>query len=80
MWKINRLSYLPYLSKTQNLAQVLSIDDKVPGGNVRIKDMIDRKMGSCIGIKRLRVEGRTGYPEVIPTHVYIFFSSLFGIE
>lgn len=62
------------------ILQVLSIDDIVPGGNVRIRDMIDRAMDACIGVKRLTVLGLTGYPETIPTHVYIHFIHFFELN
>lgn len=52
----------------------------VPGSNVRIREIIDRKMYSCIGIKRMTVLGRTGYPENIPTHVYIHFPHFFELS
>lgn len=38
-----------------------------------LKDVIDRKVGSCIGIKIMKGLGRKGIPENIPSHVYITF-------
>lgn len=35
------------------------------------KITIDRAIGNCVGIKRMNVLGRKGYPEVIPSHIYI---------
>lgn len=65
--------------------QVFSIDDAVPEiylgqGILRVKDMIDRKIGDCIGIKRMKSLGSTGYPETIPTHVYIWFIHFFELS
>lgn len=62
--------------------QTLTVDDLVPESfsscsRVRIRDLIDRRVGECIGIKRMTYQGLTGFPEVTATHVYIWFIHFF---
>lgn len=47
---------------------------------LRVKDIIDRKIGDCIGIKRLGNLGVRVFPEKIPTHVYIWYSHFFELS
>lgn len=42
--------------------------------------MIDRIEGSLIGIKRMRIQGRSGFPEINPTHVYINKKEFFELQ
>lgn len=37
-------------------------------------------MGNYIGVKRMRAQGLTGFPEKIPTHVYIWFTHFFELS
>lgn len=64
------------------LAQVSSIlpESFLTGGILRVRDLVDRRVGNSIGIKRMMGLGRTGYPEKIPTHVYISFQHFFELN
>lgn len=45
-----------------------------------VRDIIDRKIGDCIGIKRLASLGYPLFPEALPTHVYIWFIHFFELS
>lgn len=64
------------------LAQVSSIVPEffLSGGTLRVCDLIDRKEGQSIGIKRMKGLGKTGYPENFPTHMYISFQHFFELN
>lgn len=47
---------------------------------LRVTDIIDRKNGDCIGIKRLGSLGYRIFPETKPTHVYIWFTHFFELS
>lgn len=44
-----------------------------------MRSLIDRKVGDCIGIKRIVSLGYRVYPETIPTHVYISYTHFFEL-
>lgn len=64
------------------LTQVSSIVPEffLSGRTLRVCDLIDRKVGESIGIKRMKGLGKTGYPENIPTHMYISFQHFFELN
>lgn len=67
--------------KLNHIAQVSSIVPVIfsSGGTDRIQDIVDRK-GEFIGIKRMSILGRTGFPEKIPTDVYIWRQHFFELN